>query len=331
MSASPHLIWTDIDLIPEARHELTAAGFILHLRKEGVTDGLEQASGFLVGSLFPGDAALFARAPCLQVIARSGIGFDRIDVDAATAAGVCAVNTPEAPTESTAEFTITLMLAVARRLTIGVVPLSAGRWTAGRALMGFDLAGKTLGLVGCGRIGRRVGEIAAVLGMNVQAFDPYAPHLAASWRRVTDLNELLASSDVVSLHVPASPSTRHLIGSESLARMRSEAILINTARGPLVDEQALLAALNNRRLAGAGIDVWDPEPPALDNPLLSHPLVVATPHMAANTREGVRRSQVTAARQVCQVLRGEQPPHLLNPSVWPHRRGAASTGVSRKP
>ena len=309
-----------MDLIPEAQEELSQSGFLLSLNKEENLHGIEAADAVIAGSLLHGNAELFARAPQLQVIARSGIGFDRIDISAATAAGVCAVNTPDAPTESTATFAITLMLAVARKLTTGTRWLEEGRWAAGQTLTGFDLAGKTLGLAGCGRIGRRVAEIAAVLGMRIQAFDPHLDTFPTPVKRVAVWDDLLTSSDILSLHLPASPETRQLIGTAALARMRPGAILINTARGSLVDEQALLTALNNNRLAGAGLDVWDPEPPSPNNPLFSHPRVVATPHMAAMTVEGRRRSHLSAVRQVCQVLRGEQPPHLLNPSVWPNRR-----------
>lgn len=321
MPAFPHVIWTDIELIPEAREELSQAGFTLFSKKEGTCDGIESADAVIAGSLLYGNTELFARAARLQVIARSGIGFDRIDVDAATSAGVCAVNTPDAPTESTATFAITLMLALARKLTTGTRWLEEGRWAAGQALTGFDLAGKTLGLVGCGRIGRRVAEIASVLGMRVQAFDPHLNSFPAGVKQVADWDKFVSTSDVLSLHLPASAETRQLIGTQTLASMRPSALLINTARGSLVDEQALLAALDNNRLAGAGLDVWDPEPPSRENPLLSHRRVVATPHMAAMTLEGRRRSHLSAVRQVIQVLRGEQPPHLLNPSVWVNRRG----------
>lgn len=316
-------IWTDIDLDAEARRVIAAAGHHLVAPPHSDDRGIEGADGAIVGSLLTGDMALFARAGRLRVIARSGIGYDRIDLAAATAAGVCVVNTPEAPTESTAEFAITLMLAVARRLPAGATPLSTGRWTQGAAIIGTDLAGKTLGVVGCGRIGRRVAEIARALGMDVQGFDPFLTVLPPGIRRAPDLATLLASSHVISLHVPASPANRHLIDRAALARLPAGAIVINTARGPLVDEAALLAELESGRLGGAGLDVWDPEPPRYDHPLLRHPLVIATPHMAAATHEGRRRSHVRAAEQVVQVLRDESPAHLLNPDVWPRRRRGA--------
>lgn len=317
------VVWTDVDLVAEARAALAEGCARLEVRAEGNLDGVEQADAVIAGSRIRGDAALFARAPRLQVIARTGIGFDRIDVPAATVAGVCVVHTPDAPTESTAEFAITLMLAVARRLAPGAAGLSAGRWGQGPAIIGSDLAGKTLGLVGCGRIGRRVAAIASALLMDVQAHDPLAPALPTGVRRAADLHGLLATSDVVSLHLPATRETRHLIGAAALTEFKPGALLINTARGPLVDEAALLTALDRGRLGGVGIDVWDPEPPAPDNPLLRHPLVLATPHMAASTSEGRLRSHLAAVRQARQVLCGDRPPFLLNPEVWSLRRRPA--------
>lgn len=320
MTLSPPRIWTDVDLVPEALELLATHRAVVTCQPEGSLLDIEDAEALIVGSHLHGDAPLFARTPYLRALARVGIGFDRIDVKAATDAGICAMNTPDAPTESTATFAITLMLAVARRLLPGAVPLAGGHWTQGGAVVGFDLAGKTLGLVGCGRIGRRVAELAVALHLNVQAFDPLAPTLPAAVQRCATLPELLVTSDVVSLHVPSTPATRHLIDAPALASMKPDAILINTARGPLVDEAALFAALKRGHLFGVGLDVWDPEPPARELPLLRIPNVVATPHMAAATREGRRRSHVAAADQVLAALRGERPPSLLNPEVWPKRR-----------
>jgi D-3-phosphoglycerate dehydrogenase len=312
-------IWTDVDLSPEARAILAGRANLTE-QPEGSLANIEAAQVIIAGSQIRGDSTLFARSAGLLAIVRVGIGYERIDLDAATKAGVCAANTPDAPTESTAEFTITLMLAVARRLPTGNRQLSRGQLTSGQTLIGFDLAGKTLGLVGCGRIGSRVAEIARALHMDVMAFDPAAAAIPHLIRRVDRLSTLLAAADIVSLHAPALPSTRHLINAATLAHMKFGAILINTARGTLVDEAALFAALKNGHIAGAGLDVWEPEPPLSNNPLLCHPQVVATPHMAAMTREGRRRSHVAAAEQVLQIWRGEQPDHLLNPAVWARRR-----------
>jgi D-3-phosphoglycerate dehydrogenase len=269
------------------------------------------------------DADVFAHATRLKAIARTGIGYDNIDVPAATAAGISVINTPDAPTESTAEFAIALMLAVARRITTADRNAKAGSWKVDADVMGFDLAGKTLGLVGFGRIARRVAEIARALRMEVLAFDPFVPigrMAAAGATPCADLPELLPAVQVLSLHAPLSTDTRGLIGTEQLALLRPGAIVINTARGALVQESALLAALESGRLAGAGLDVWEREPVSSDHPLFRHPRVVATPHMAAYTEEGRRRSHTAAAQMVLDALRGDIPATLVDPSVWPKRR-----------
>ena len=323
---APPVVWSDINLVEPARACLSAAGVHLIVSTGGCLDGLEQADGVIAGSLLWGDASFFHRHPRMQVFARSGIGYDRVDLDAATAAGVCVVNTPEAPTESTAEFAITLMLALARRLPLPARALAAGTWTEGPAVIGSDLAGKILGLVGCGRIGRRVAEIARALRMEVWVYDPFAAALPPDTSRVPTLKELLAGADVISLHLPLSSATRGLIGATELALCKPTALLINTARGPLVAEAALADALQQGRLKGAALDVWDPEPPAPESNLCHLPMVIATPHMAAATEEGRRRSHTTAAEQVLDVLRGERPPSLLNPSVWAVRRPSSQSG-----
>jgi D-3-phosphoglycerate dehydrogenase len=321
MSAPRRVLWTDVPLESAAAALLQPQADVIVAATNDLTR-IREADGIIAGSLLPADAALFGRASRLQVIARVGIGYDNIDLAAATAAGVCAVNTPEAPTESTAEFAVALMLSVMRHVTFADRALRSSGWHAGPGLQGVDLAGKTLGLVGCGRIGSRVAEIAAAFRMQVVAFDPGRSTLPRGVSRAGDLSTLLATADVVSLHVPLLPDTRHLIGGEALATMKKGSFLINVSRGPIVDEGALLVALTNGHLAGAGLDVWDPEPPAADNPLFRLPQVVATPHMAAMTREGRGRSHGAAASQVLQVWRGEQPAALLNPDVWARRRAA---------
>lgn len=281
------------------------------------------AEAAIVGPRLSFDAPAFARAPQLKIIARSGIGYDNVDVAAATAAGICVVNTPDAPTESTAEFALALMFAVARRVATADRNSKAGVWKLDPSVMGFDLAGKTLGLVGFGRIARRVTEVARALRMRVCAFDPFvdAPAIAESGATpCADLPELLQAAHVLSLHAPLGPKTRRLIGAAQLALLPRGAIVINTARGPLLDEAALLAALDSGHLAGAGIDVWEKEPAPADHPLLHHPLIVATPHMAAFTNEGRERSHVAAAHLVLATLRGERPSTLVDPSVWKTRR-----------
>ncbi len=317
MNNARPVVWTDVELVPEARSLLEQSADI-RTPPTGRLDGIETADAAIVGSVFPGGDETFARAPRLQVVARVGIGFDQIDLDAATARGICIVNTPEAPTESTAEFAIALLLAVTRRVTAGAQALARGGWSQGPELIGRDLAGRALGLVGCGRIGRRVAAIATAFHMSVQAFDPFARDPLPGVRLARELPELLAGSDVVSIHVPLTRDTRHLLGAAEIASMKPGAILINTARGPIVDERALAQALRDGHLGGAGIDVWEQEPLPPGNPLLALPNVVATPHIAAFTVEGRRRSHVAATTQVLQTLGNERPLSLLNPEAWTH-------------
>jgi phosphoglycerate dehydrogenase-like enzyme len=285
--------------------------------------GFETADAAVVGFRRSYDAAAFATAPRLRVIARTGIGYDNVDVAAASAAGICVVNTPEAPTESTAEFAVGLMFAVARRIATADHNSKAGRWIADATVLGFDLTGRTLGLVGFGRIARRVAEMARGIRMTVCAHDPYVSATAIAEAGATpcpSLAELLGRAQVLSLHAPLGPATRGLIGAAQLALLPRGAVLINTARGPLLDDAAVLAALESGRLSGAGIDVWDTEPAAPDHPLLHHPRVVATPHIAAYTDEGRRRSHVAVAEYVLATLRDEVPATLLDPGMWPRRR-----------
>jgi len=323
MTAPRPIVWTDVALLPDVRQELELHAEV-DARREDTLEGIERADAIIAGSRFPGTAATFRLAVRTRVVARVGMGFDRIDLAAATADGICTINTPDAPTESTAEFAIALMLATARRIVPAAAALAAGQWEQGPPLLGRDLSGRTLGLVGCGRIGRRVAEIAHALGLTVQAFDPFAASLPPGIGRAPSLETLLATADIVSVHVPLSPDTHRLLGAAAFAAIKPGAVLINTARGPIVDESALLAALDDGRISAAGLDVWDPEPPKRENPLLRHPRVVATPHMAAFTHEGKRRSHRAAVAGVLAVLQGERPAGLLNPSVWPSRRGSES-------
>jgi D-3-phosphoglycerate dehydrogenase len=263
--------------------------------------------------------------PRLRVVARTGIGIDRINVDDATAAGVMVINTPDGPTESTAEHAIALMLSLTKRVADGDRILRSGTgWRL--PSQGFETVGATLGLVGLGRIGGRVAEIARALGMRVLAFDPFvSPERAAalSVALAGSLDELLSSSDVVSLHCPAIPETYRLIGAAALAKMRPGSYLINVARGTVIDEDALVAALRSGHLAGAGLDVYDPEPARVDHPLFSLPNTVCTPHIASYTAASVLRMQVMACEQVAQALRGEHPSELVNRAVWERRRQPA--------
>jgi len=263
------------------------------------------------------DQALLDQANQLKVIANVAVGYDNIDVTAATAHGVWVTNTPGVLTEATADFTWAMILALIRRVIEGHRMMLAGAYHGWEhtMLLGVDLAGKLLGIVGLGQIGRAVARRAAGFGMQVVFYDPSAGEeevdLGLIHARPVSLNELLGSADIVSLHTPLGPSTHHLIDASSLALMKPEAYLINTSRGPVVDEAALVEHLRRRRIAGAALDVYEQEPriaPGLDQ--LDN--VLLQPHLGSATRETRLRMARTAAENVLAVLQGRRPPNAVN-------------------
>ena len=256
----------------------------------------------------PYTAEVFDSLPELAIVARIGIGYDAVDVDAATERGIIVTNTPEGPTTSTAEHTIALMMAVTHELVPSANRLrtATGDYVARQRSM--ELRGRTLGLLGYGRIGRAVAIMAEAIGMEVIITDPIHADSVS-------IEELLERSDVLSIHAPATRSTLGLIDSEALAKMKAGSVLINCARGPIVDTDALVAALESGHLMGAGLDVTDPEPLAPDHPLLHMDNVIVTPHIASNTTAGRDRMARMAFEQVSMALAGKRPTHLLNPTV----------------
>jgi D-3-phosphoglycerate dehydrogenase / 2-oxoglutarate reductase len=319
-------IWTDLPLVAEARAMLKGKAQLFGPASTQDPDqlaGIETACGAVSAARVKWNKALFERAPDLRIVARSGIGFDNIDVPAATECGVCVTNTPESPTEATAELTFALMLAVARKLCLADRNFRGTGWTEASRMLGVELAGRTLGLVGLGRIGSRVAEIARAFRMEVIGFDPKVSGADARKRGVKparSLKDLLRASDIVSLHLPLSAASRGLIGSRELDLMRPGSLLINAARGPLVDEAALLAALESGRLGGAGLDVWATEPASAQNPLLKLDNVVASPHIGGATVEAWKVGNTTAVGCALEVMDGRRPRNLLNPEVWKRRR-----------
>lgn len=261
----------------------------------------------IVGSR-PIPASVILGAPRLRVIAMHGVGVDHIDREAARAHGVIIANSPGANAESVADLAFGLLLAVARGIPAEDQEVRRGHWTTS---LGSEIAGKTMGIVGLGRIGRAVASRARGFGMQVLGHDPYVVDqvlLGADVERV-GLDPLFERSDVVSLHAPSTPETRGLVSGARLASMRPTALLINTSRGDLVDEDALHEALVSGRLAGAGLDTFAKEPP-IGNRLLQLPNVVVTPHIGAHTREAVTRASVMAAQNVISVIR-----HGV--AIWP--------------
>jgi D-3-phosphoglycerate dehydrogenase len=263
------------------------------------TAALQAADAAIVGSR-PITAAMISATHKLRVICMHGVGVDHIDRDAARAKGVIVANCPGANADGVADLTLGLMLAAARRIPYYMQALLRGEW--GHAV-GVEIWQKTLGLIGLGRIGRGVAERAAGFQMRVLVYDPYlSPDaIVEIGAEPADLDRVFAEADFLSLHAPATPETRRLINRDTLRKMKSTAYLINTARGDLVDEQALYEALTTGVIAGAALDVYNTEPPG-DNPLLTLPNVVATPHIGAHSREATTNASVMAAQNVAHVL-----------------------------
>lgn len=244
-------------------------------------------------------------APKLKVIGRAGVGLDNIDIEAAKEKGIKVVNSPAASSRSVAELTIALIFAVARKIAFADRKMREGVW-AKKQSMGIELEGKTIGIVGFGRIGYNVAKIAKALGMNVLLYDPYPNEERAKevGGKFVSLEELLKESDVVTIHVPLIDATYHLINEERLKLMKPTAILINAARGAVIDTDALVKALQEGWIAGAGLDVFEEEPLPKDHPLTKLDNVVLTPHIGASTVEAQMRAGVQVAEQIVEILKG---------------------------
>lgn len=270
----------------------------------GHTDAeLADADAAVVGAGHHWDAARFSSFPRLRVVSRSGIGYDNIDLAAARDAGVVICNAPDSPTVSTAEHAMMLLLAITKELPVHRERAAAGL-SAHPVATSLELDGATLGLVGLGRIGSRVAVAAQGLGMRVIAHDPAVTATTVAGVDLVTLDALFAAAHVVSLHAPSIPATRHLIDADSIATMRRGVYLVNCARGSLVDHDALLDALVDGQVAGAGLDVTEPEPLPVGHPLLGRPDVIVTPHVASSTAVGRRRLFEHAVENALAVLDG---------------------------
>lgn len=265
------------------------------------------------------DATLLKRSASIVCVSSTGAGYDTIDVNACTAAGVAVVNQAGGNAASVAEHTFGLMLGVSRRMIECDRRMRRETGFSRENVMGHEIREKTLGLIGIGHIGTRVASIARAFGMNVIATDPHLDAAEILRRGATrvPLAELLARADVVSLHCPRDETTLRMFDAQAFGQMKQGALFISTARGGIHDEEALIAALRSGHLAGAGIDVWDQEPPPLDHPLLQLDNVYATFHTAGVTHEARCNMASIAAEQIVQVLVGGKPQRLVNPQVWP--------------
>ena len=266
------------------------------------------------------DAEAIAAASSLEVLGRHGAGLDIVDIPAATARGIPVVFTPLGPTESTAEHAFMLMMAAARKLSYLDRAVRAGNFHVRDHVVGTELMGKKVGVVGFGNIGRRFAAMCRdALQMEVHAYDPFIDaQKIRDWGATAEdsVVGMAAKVDFLSLHIPSTKESHHIVDAAVLDALGPDAFLINCSRGPVVDEKALVAALTENKIAGAGLDVYDPEPPQADNPLFSLDNVVLTPHLASFTDDGRRRMGLMAAKGVTSVLRGEKPQYLANPEVY---------------
>src|SRR5437016_13797372 len=281
------------------------------------------------------DADLLRRAPNLLIVSSNGAGFDPVDVNACTEAGVVVVNQSGGNANSVAEHALGMLLTLSKRIIEADRALRRDRDVNRNALIGNEAQGKTIGIVGLGNVGRRIAELCrGLLRMNVLAYDPYlsASEMAARGGEKVSLDDLLRRSDYVSISCPLTKDNRGMIGSREFKLMRPHAFFITTARGFIHDEAALLEALRETRIAGAGLDVWSKEPPPPEHPLLQFDNVLASPHTAGVTKEARENMGRIAAEQVLDALDGNRPPRLINPEVWPAyvRRFEQTFGVTPK-
>jgi D-3-phosphoglycerate dehydrogenase len=288
---------------------------------EPLPKALEAAQGVIV-RVAPLPGEVIREAKQLKIIAKHGVGYDNIEVRAATACGVVVTNTPTANSNSVAEHALAMMLALARRIGECQRDLERKALRPQKRYQGLELSGKVMGIVGLGAAGLRLARIAVGgLGMRVVGYDPYKEPWPEEVERVGDLDPLLAQADFLSIHVPLTKETRNLIGVEALGRMKPSAILVNTARGGIVDEAAVGEAIRAERLGGAGLDVVVDEPLKADHPLAGLPNVILTPHIAGVTDEAMMRMAQSAATDVLRVLRGEPPKYPVNPEVLESPKG----------
>jgi D-3-phosphoglycerate dehydrogenase len=281
--------------------ELYAPG---KMTREQTIEVLPKAHALIVRSDTKVNAELLNHAPQLKVVVRAGVGVDNIDLNECTNRCIVVMNAPDGNTISTAELAFGLMLSLTRKIPQADASMRAGKWDR-KKFMGTELKGKTLGIVGFGRVGRALAQRAAVFGMKEIAYDPFVPedvakHLGLSL--VSDMDDLFAKADIISLHAIVTDETREMINAANIAKMKDGVIIINAARGKLINDADLAAALKSGKVGGAGLDVYEPEPPAADNPLLGLDNVVYTPHLGASTFEAQEAVGAQAAEEIINFL-----------------------------
>lgn len=316
MAESPLIVIAD-PLDPAAREVLSKGPCrVLDVSTEPtqLSAQLGAAWGLVVRSRTKVTEALLSQAPSLRVVARAGVGVDNVDLRAANARKIFVVNAPTAATNSVAELTVTFVLLLVRDLYGAIQSTKNGEWL--RGVRGAELSGKTVGLVGYGRIGREVSRRLRTFGASIVAFDPLLSR-SPDETPLLPLDDLLGRSDVISLHAALTPENHHLLNAQRLARLRRGTYIVNVARGALIDEEALVAALGSGQVAGAALDVFESEPPTR-TALLAHPKVLVTPHLGASTPEAQHRAGVQVAEELLRLLRGEEPLYLVDTEVRTH-------------
>jgi D-3-phosphoglycerate dehydrogenase len=312
-----------LEILRKAGHEVVE---LAGAPRERLLEELRDADALLVRSATKVDRELLEAGPRLTVVGRAGVGVDNVDVAAATARGILVINAPTANVISAVEHTFALLFALLRRVPAAVASMRDGQWEKSK-FIGTELAGKTLGIVGLGQVGSRVAVRARAFEAKVLGFDPYLSAERAKELGVPllSLPDLLASSDIVTIHATAGEKGKPILGPAEFTKMRAGSILVNVARGKLVDREALLAALKSGHLAGAALDVFDPEPPASDDPLLKLDNVVTTPHLGASTVEAQERVSLQTVEAVADALAGATYVPAVN---LPFRGPADPTGAA---
>lgn len=303
----------DLRVLPAGGDAVTAAGLA------GAHAYHVSAAKDEVPARWQVSADLLAQCPQLLCVSSGGAGYDTVDVAACTRAGVAVVNQAGANAASVAEMTFALLLSLVKRLGESEAALRAGTAVSREALMGHEIEGRVIGIVGIGEIGRRVARIATGFGLKVIAYDPLLTdaQIAERGAAPVSFDALLEQADIVSLHCPLNAVTRGMVNAAALRRMKRGALFVSTARGGIHDEDALLAALESGHIAGAGLDVWQVEPPPPRSGLLQRPDVAAAFHTGGVTHEGRRKVAQGSATQIMDMLAGRKPARLLNPEVWP--------------
>ncbi len=300
-------------LLLEPRIQVSAPG---KMERDALLNAIADAQAIIIRSGVTADAELIAAAAQLKAIARAGVGVDNVDLDAATQRGVVVMNTPGGNTISTAEHTLGLMIALSRHIPQGHQSLAEGRWDR-KAFTGVELKGKTLGIIGLGRIGQAIAKRAQAFEMAVIAHDPFLPPQVAADIDVPllDLAEIYARSDYLSLHASVTDETRGMINASSIAIMKDGIRIINAARGALINSADLAAALNTGKVAGAALDVYEQEPPPADHPMIGLANVIHTPHLAASTLDAQVTVAIEAAQLIVDFLLEGKSANVCNPGV----------------